>query len=371
MLLARAIDVEHRRVSRAYFLRADLLFPKEAPYWKVLQANTEGGYWQLVRTNKPTFDLICSKWNSDRVLWRDGLMEDGAGGVMPRRGRPNMLDARGVCALTLAWLGSTGPNNRLLEQIFGVGHSVTDRDIEEGLDMLIEALQQIPEAVVQWPSRRKMLEYAAMIRDACGENPYEPHVHFFCFTDNNRSPTVAAPDGEPDVDYNGWVHGHTKNTNLVFTPDGKIIHMSIGHTGSTHDYTTAATFFEKMNNRAWTPLGMCVLADNAFSSRQTWGFVGDRYNFRPPAAALSPIPAERQRQQTAYRRLHRKARNSVEHGIRTLTAVWARLKTVMPRDGRLLKKVYTAAAMMHNLNASFVPGSNQMATMYLEAHLRP
>ena len=112
------IDLEHRRVSRAYFLRMDLLFPKEAPYWKVLQANTEGGYWQLVRTSKPMFDLICSKWNPDKVLWRDGYAEDAAGGMVPRRGRPNMLDARGVCALTLAWLGSTGPNNRLLEQIF-------------------------------------------------------------------------------------------------------------------------------------------------------------------------------------------------------------------------------------------------------------
>lgn len=246
VLVARAIDLEHRRVSRAYFLRMDLLFPKEAPYWKVLQANTEGGYWQLVRTSKPMFDLICSKWNPEKVLWRDGYAEDAAGGMVPRRGRPNMLDARSVCALTLAWLGSTGPNNRLLEQIFGIGHSVTDRDIEEGLDSLIEALEQIPEAAIEWPTRREMDEMDAMIRDACGANPYFPHVKFFSFVDNKRTPTDAAPEGEDDDDYNGWVHGHTKNTNLVFSAKGKIIHMSIGHKGKTHDYTTAATFFEKV-----------------------------------------------------------------------------------------------------------------------------
>ena len=246
VMVARAIDSEHRRVSRAYFLRMDLLFPKEAPYWKVLQANTEGGYWQLVRTSKPMFDLICSKWNPEKVLWRDGYVEDAAGGMVPRRGRPNMLDARSVCALTLAWLGSTGPNNRLLEQIFGIGHSVTDRDIEEGLDSLIEALEQIPEAAIEWPTRREMDEMDAMIRDACGANPYFPHVKFFSFVDNKRTPTDAAPEGEDDDDYNGWVHGHTKNTNLVFSAKGKIIHMSIGHKGKTHDYTTAATFFEKV-----------------------------------------------------------------------------------------------------------------------------
>ena len=126
-----------------------------------------------------------------------------------------------------------------------------------------------------------------------------------------------------------------------------------------------------MVNRAWTPDGYHVLGDNAFSSRLTWGFIADRENYRPPAAALAADPVEKAAQAAIFRRLHKKARNSVEHGIRTLVAVWARLKTKLPRDGRLLEKVFKAAAMMHNLNATFVPGSNQMATMFLEAHLRP
>jgi len=126
---AAAYNAHNRHMSCAYFLREDLLLPKDSPYWKVIENGNDMAYWQMMRTDKAKFDLICEYVDASLTLWRDGY--EDAGGTR-RRGRPNMLDARGVIALTLTWLGSDGPNNRLLEQIFGVGHSVTDRDLHVG-----------------------------------------------------------------------------------------------------------------------------------------------------------------------------------------------------------------------------------------------
>ena len=60
LTIAIAYDRYNKSQSKHYFLRKDLLFPLDSPYWKVL--NNEGseyGYRVLLRTNKAAFDLIC------------------------------------------------------------------------------------------------------------------------------------------------------------------------------------------------------------------------------------------------------------------------------------------------------------------------
>ena len=117
LTIAIAYDRYNKSQSKHYFLRKDLLFPLDSPYWKVL--NNEGseyGYRVLLRTNKAAFDLICANVDPDFMLWRDGY-QDGDG--RKRRGRPNMLDGRSAIAMTIAWLGSDAKSNRLLQMTFG------------------------------------------------------------------------------------------------------------------------------------------------------------------------------------------------------------------------------------------------------------
>ena len=177
LTIAIAYDRYNKSQSKHYFLRKDLLFPLDSPYWKVL--NNEGseyGYRVLLRTNKAAFDLICANVDPDFMLWRDGY-QDGDG--RKRRGRPNMLDGRSAIAMTIAWLGSDAKSNRLLQMTFGVGHSVQDRDIFQGMRELNKALKRIPGVPLKWPTPREMRKYNQMFVDANWPNPYAPHALFF------------------------------------------------------------------------------------------------------------------------------------------------------------------------------------------------
>ena len=66
LTIAIAYDRYNKSQSKHYFLRKDLLFPLDSPYWKVLNSEgSECGYRVLLRTNKAAFDLICANVDPD------------------------------------------------------------------------------------------------------------------------------------------------------------------------------------------------------------------------------------------------------------------------------------------------------------------
>jgi hypothetical protein len=425
---ARTIDADHRSASRSYFLREDLMFPVDSSYFKVMEQGNPGGYWQLVRTNKATFDYIMSKvcisfspaawclWgfsstslylpfppcprpvftrmhsppqtytlfpcptsfpslqlpqvDLDSAAWREGFTDGEK--RKRRRGRLNMLDARGVIALALAWLGSTGPNNRLLELIFGVGHSVEDRDIREGVRLLYEALLKIPEAAILWPTLAEMLKYDDMFEAAHGPNPYKGHVAFIGALDCCRLGLKNSGDDKTqNADYNGWIKKVNKNACFAVAPTGKFIAANIDNSGKSHDFRIAAGIYARLKNPRWTPIRAALFSDSAFASKYTNEIMAGRYTFRPPPEAVSDDPEERAEQKKQYERLQRKSRQLSEHANNTLEAVWRRLTTPLPLDDDWRVLIFTTCLMMHNLNASLVSGTNQSTTLYMEAYLRP
>lgn len=366
--VAVSYDRYNRSQSRRYFLRKDLLFPMDAPYWKVLNnRGSEHGYYVLLRTNKAAFDLICENVDPSFMLWRDGF--EAADGRR-RVGRPNMLDGRSAIAMTLAWLGSDAKSNRLLQMTFGVGHSVQDRDIYQGLAKLNEALRRIPGVVPKWPTPAEMREYSAMFENANGVNPYAPHVIFFAAGDCLRLRVDQATDEEAQrEDVNRWVGHHNRNNFLASTPDGKICAASLNHPGRTHDSVAATEVTALLKNPRYTPPGAAIFSDNAFVSRYTDDVYADRYGFRPPAAAIAADPVARRLQRVQYRRLVRVSRQLSEHNNRTLEGTWRRIRH-LPIDPVQSRLILETCVMLHNLNAMMVPHANQSATVYLEHNLR-
>ena len=85
-----------------------------------------------------------------------------------------MLDGRSAIAMTIAWLGSDAKSNRLLQMTFGVGHSVQDRDIFQGMRELDKALRRIPGVPLKWPTPREMRKYNQMFVDANGPSLPKP-----------------------------------------------------------------------------------------------------------------------------------------------------------------------------------------------------
>jgi len=166
---AMLYDYTLRHRSRFYFIRADLLFPKEAPYIKVLDTGNDMAYMQLCRMPKTLFDFLLSNMDAVWIAQRDGWTD--ATRTARRPGRPHMLNGRDVLALTLTWLGTQAAEHHL-ELLFGVGHSVLDRDLEEGLSELLACLRRLVETNCTWPDVQTKLEFARALEEVRGPCPY-------------------------------------------------------------------------------------------------------------------------------------------------------------------------------------------------------
>ncbi len=81
-----------------------------------------------------------------------------------RRGRPRSLFPDGYLGLLLFYLGSS-MNYKHLCIIFGITPSVCSRAINWMLKKTVRALRVHPFARIQFPSREKMREYAAMVQE--------------------------------------------------------------------------------------------------------------------------------------------------------------------------------------------------------------
>ena len=365
---AHLYDYTMAHASRHYFIRADLLFPKDSPYIRVLDTGNDMAYIQLVRMPRISFDYLLSKMDRDWVAWHDGYTDQTR--LHRRPGRAHMLNGRDILALTLTWLGSATSMHHL-ELIFGVGHSVLQRDLELGLQKLLEALRAMPESDCSWPTAAEMEEYARAIEEVRGPCPYR-HVRVWGWLDGLRLSMLNPNLTEVQRHwYNGWV-GETNATNiLVGVPTGKIVFAVLNKPGTTHDYTASRDIFEQMADVNLTPVFHTIAGDSAFASIATNDFISTKEEYVPPLAdtigKTAPELAELRRRWESWIGA---VRQSTEHGMRSLQAVWGRLKSLLPTDNFKRASIIELAVRLNNFNAHYMTSHNQCQTMYLEALLR-
>ena len=325
---AHYYDYNMRHNARHYFVRADLLFPRDSPYIKVLDTGNDMAYIQLCRMPKQLFDYLLANMDQDWVAWTGGWTDRTRQHRRP--GREYMLKARDTLALTLTWLG-TAASMHHLELVFGVGHSVLDRTLEIGLTQLLECLQRLPETGFHYPTPPEMLKFAEAIEEVRGPCPY-PSVRLWGWMDGLR--LIMKNPSLEDVQrwwYNAWV-GSTNATNVLLgTPDGKIRVACINHPGTKHDFTVARDIFELLADLGRTPLFHVVAGDSAFASAATNNFVATKEFFVPPVAdTIGKSAAELKTLKEKFETWVSAVRQSTEHGMRTVQAVWGRLKTELP-----------------------------------------
>ena len=305
---ARVYDAAMKAASRCYFIRPDLLFPRDAPYYKILETGNDRAYISLVRMPKACFDYLFSNLDPDWVAHHDGFTDRTR--QHRRTGRPHMLDARAILALTLAWFGSTG-KMQLLELIFGVGHSVLDRDLTRGKAELLSTLRRLAETMPTMPSFAQMDLFAETINGTHGPNPY-PSSRLWGFIDGLRLQMLNPDDTEQQsFFYNNWI----KLTNVVcvfvFTPDGRISIASINNPGSMHDFTVSRHIINTLNDLRQNPLHYGVIGDSAFSSDASDSTIATAENFRPPPRDIPADPSGAARRREQFFHWHRRVRQCV------------------------------------------------------------
>ena len=349
-----------RAASRSYFIRPDLMFPQESPHWKVLETGNDYAYIQLVRTNKAVFDQIMAKVDPEFTLWRIGFYPDGS----PRTGPQHMLDSRGVIALTLSYLGST-TQAKMLELVYGVGHSILSRDIRRGMEELVKALRLLPETTPTIPNTKSRKLFAEAIEGEHGPCPY-PGVKVWGFLDGLRLEMKEPWDqDEQTLFYNGWIGIVGIVNTLLFTPDGKIAWTNLNAPGSLHDYSISNDLFDIL---AGMGEEFAVAGDSAFMSDVTNKFIASRDGYKPPQGSINN--ADPAAQKLKFRGWISGVRQSVEHGMRSFQAMYSRIKIPLSQIVSERRQILEICVRLHNLNAHYLANHNQVTTLYLEHVLR-
>jgi hypothetical protein len=351
-LHARAMDRVNKQLSRAFYRRADLLPPSESPYAQVMKSLTDGGFLTAFRLDVSTFYRVVRAADPEDIARADGFVD--ARREVRMRGRPRNNNGEALLALALHYLQSMG-GQKELEAFFGSGHSVTDRDLDAGLNLLLGALRNLPaETDVCWPTFDEMTEYCHLIYNRYGPSPVAG-VYPFCFIDGLRKNIHNPYDfDEQQKFYNGYTGCANTLQIFAFAPTGKIIFACTGMPGSWNDFTGAAPFYERMESI--TAPGFVAVADKGFSSHRTDKYMAsERFQLPVGVPGATRLKFERWRQAI---------RKSAEFGLNTMCCTWRRINNLLPKVGSDRDRMWEVVIRLYNLNAHCIPHHNQIKTMY-------
>jgi hypothetical protein len=241
---------------------------------------------------------------------------------------------------------------------------VLERDLELGLAALLNALRGMPETDCEWPSPARMEEMHRAIEEVRGPCPY-PSVRVFGWIDGLRL-RMLNPDSvlEQTLWYNKWFGSANATNILVGTGTGKFIVAILNNPGSRHDFTVARPVFERLAS-IQTPLYHILAGDSAFASNATNTLIGTKETYIPPAADVAGKTARELRSmRKRWVSWIGAVRQSTEHMMRTLQAVWGRLKTKLTANAEERARIIETCVRLHNFNAEYMTSHNQAQTMY-------
>jgi hypothetical protein len=215
-------DRQPRRRPKHYLTRPELLpSPRVCSGWQsIYHSREDRAYIHIMGIDVATFDYILTSgfreaWESQPIK-RTDTNPSGAS----RKGARS-LDATGGLGLALHFLCSTMSESSL-QIIFALTPSTVSRYINFALDLLLAALEKLPEGRLEWPEEDVMKENSRLINAKHSTAKYLDGA--FGFMDGLNLPvTTNCLFAVQDPNYNGWLHSHVVSNIMVFSPDGKCL----------------------------------------------------------------------------------------------------------------------------------------------------
>ncbi|OAV92935.1 hypothetical protein PTTG_02708 [Puccinia triticina 1-1 BBBD Race 1] len=220
---------------------------------------------------KELLERFLARWNFSTIDRND---------VNPT-GEPQIgcrsLDAAGTLGLVLHWLCLT-MSAYTLQQPFGITLAVCLRYLASGMQHLLAAPQDHPQARFLWPTtKQRVPHYSASIK-----KKFPLLTKCFGFLDGLNFPVLLSDDEDvQNAYYNGWTCSHYCSYILAFAPDGTIRYAILNALGSWQDLTIAEPLYDLLNQRwattlryatgqypppllEWTPPGYWIIRNTAF-----------------------------------------------------------------------------------------------------------
>jgi hypothetical protein len=272
------------------------------------------------------------------------------------RGRKKAIDERGLLAVLLYYY-ITGASAKQRSVAAGVSRWVLGRYFAKAMPRLLEALNELPDAGVYWPTVKKMREMA----DVAAR--WIPGLHYCWGAVDGLNIKIHKPADptEQNAYYNGWLAGTYISGIFVFGFDGCICWWRHNLPGSWHDAKIAAPLYSLL---AKMPAPWRICGDSAFPKgpKETAGKIITSLKKK------YKVPKEGDRH-AELMAMHRKAtsmRQISEWGMGLLQKTFRCLGSHpfgLPACPKQRKVIVTTVVRLFNLRTRAV-GFNQIRTVY-------
>lgn len=237
--------------SRHELDKDDLVGWKSSQLFAILKGRNNQSYIHVFGLDVAAFDQLYTIFKGKCKLKLFSANTDPK-----KRGRKKAISKRGLMAVLLYYYTS-GASAKSRSISAGVSRWVLGRYFKEGKLILLEALTELPEAGVYWPSVEKMKKMAAVAAK------WIPGLHFCWGAVDGLNIKIHQPanPGEQNAYYNGWLCGTFGSGVFVFGFDGCICWWRHNLPGSWHDAKIARPLYKKL---AQMPNPFRVCGDSAF-----------------------------------------------------------------------------------------------------------
>ncbi|KJA13320.1 hypothetical protein HYPSUDRAFT_1079676 [Hypholoma sublateritium FD-334 SS-4] len=354
---ARIFRIYQRHRSRNYLCRPQLPpNPRVGTAWQALfRSRNDRAFITTMGFDVDTFELIITAGFGRRWL-EQPIRRNDASTTGNSRPHGRSLDAWGALGLVLHFLNST-MHEKTLQQVFAIVPTTASRYINFALHILLQTLQELPEASIRWPKTSEECQN----HNNLITSRHPRLLGAFASIDGLNLPTQTSND--PDVEnstYNGWLSEHYISSVIVFSPEGLILGANFNAPGSWHDSRVAQPIYKKLKEE--TPDGFYLVADTAFP-RGTQDIEG---------RIMAPIKTgqrfrgtvEEIEERFAFDRELLSYRQTAEWGMRSIQGSFGRLRLPLPiEDTELRANLLETCFRLHNLRTRKV-GRNQIQSVY-------
>jgi hypothetical protein len=183
-----------------------------------------------------------------------------------RRGRPMVMGSQDAIGLALRYMIGMSETVGLMSAFFVSSECIAQK-LQEGLDMLLWALQRHPDAFVRWPTKEEQEVYSQVI----GEHGSDPLPDGLCskkvmgWVDGFAVRISKPGDKERERMFYSQKHTGCVISNLIaFSPQGTILWYNVNVPGSINDTDACRPLTGLLRDGSRTIINGAMLGDVAF-----------------------------------------------------------------------------------------------------------
>ena len=213
---------------------------KRSPWRRLLQNNSEIEFKRYLGVTTDIFNKLCSIFNLHAREYHSKKYQrapaDKYDANAPNTYNNNRVFIEDKIGIVLIFMLSKC-EIKYMSLIFGICRQRISREINADMSILVEALQNHPDAAVAWPTADEMDKLIARTNH---KYPMLDRYNVWGAVDGCKIAIQTSTDSDLQAAYyNGWLHSHVVVNVLAVDTKGKFRFAILNTLGTTHDSAAA------------------------------------------------------------------------------------------------------------------------------------